>query len=236
MSKIWKVLKNVLGQSKSSADPVVKAAAAAAPEPAVKAAAAAGAAEPLVKAAAATAPDPLAKAAAAGASEPLVKAAAASVSEPAVKSSKTSKFDVAENSSLSEKSLLNPLSVAETAAEAGSASSSLDIKLESPSSPQPMPRDTITTPPPPPVRELDLSLLKKVAPHVPLIKFGRKVDESPMQPVEEINNPAVPVLQSATSPASSRHWWDVPTRFRRPTISEQECEVINSGGADQAWN
>ena len=132
-----------LGQSKSSADPVVKAAAAAAPEPAVKAAAA-GAAEPLVKAAAATAPDPLAKAAAAGASEPLVKAAAASVSEPAVKSSKTSKFDVAENSSLSEKSLLNPLTVAETAAEAGSASSSLDIILESPSSPQPMPRGRLS--------------------------------------------------------------------------------------------
>ena len=133
-----------LGQSKSSADPVVKAAAAAAPEPAVKAAAAAGAAEPLVKAAAAAASDPLAKAAAAGASEPLVKAAAASVSEPAVKSTKTSKFDVAENSSLSEKSLLNPLSVAETAAEAGAASSSLDIKLESPSSPQPMPRGRLS--------------------------------------------------------------------------------------------
>jgi len=80
---------------------------------------------------------------------------------------------------------------------------------------------------------LDFSLLKSVAPHVPLIRFGRRVEGQDIQPI--FNTTSQQQLNISGSDSGSREWWEVPTRYRRQEISELECDVINGGGAGQAW-
>jgi len=89
------------------------------------------------------------------------------------------------------------------------------------------------------------SKLVKVQQHIPLIRFRK----GSLNPVERmVVEPAVavpelldaPVLHAATqgAPVSGGNieWWDLPLRYRRPVVDEQECEAINGGGSDKLWS
>ena len=30
-------------------------------------------------------------------------------------------------------------------------------------------------------------------------------------------------------------WWEVPARFKREIIDQDQCDVINMGGGDKLW-
>merc|ERR1711944_349334 len=66
-----------------------------------------------------------------------------------------------------------------------------------------------------------------VKPHVPMIKFRKN------QPQTETN------LGSTEAPAIATpgvyEWWEIPSKFSRPTIDQSECDVINMGGGDKLW-
>lgn len=168
MSKMWKVLKNVLGSAKGAGEPVVEAAVNAPVVPQV------------------------------------VEATLASV-----------------NSSSAVKTSIESESTSSAPIEhlAVSAANNINSNRDD--------RGSFTA------AALDFSLLKSVAPHVPLIRFGRRLEGQDIQPT--FNTTSQQQLNISGSDSGSREWWEVPTRYRRQEISELECDVINGGGAGQAW-
>ena len=30
-------------------------------------------------------------------------------------------------------------------------------------------------------------------------------------------------------------WWELPAKYRRETIDQTQCDVINMGGGDKLW-
>eukprot|EP00088_Acartia_fossae_P050755 TRINITY_DN56919_c0_g1_i1.p1 TRINITY_DN56919_c0_g1~~TRINITY_DN56919_c0_g1_i1.p1 ORF type:complete len:148 (+),score=16.62 TRINITY_DN56919_c0_g1_i1:44-487(+) len=84
---------------------------------------------------------------------------------------------------------------------------------------------------------LDLSKLQKVAPHIPLIKFRKGLPLS--QPAENVAQAQENVLHSDETSGSgdgnSLEWWQIPSKYRRPAIDSDECNEINSGGAETVW-
>ena len=93
------------------------------------------------------------------------------------------------------------------------------------------------------VGSLDLTKLASVAPHVPLIRF-RKGLEQEHQQNEKLEADA-PLLQPLDIPPAVvdvphvggggggvLEWWQKPQKFRREPLGDQEIEVINGGGAD----
>ena len=101
----------------------------------------------------------------------------------------------------------------------------------------------------------NLSLLRRfvtVKPHVPMIRFRKGGDvrageASCGSAAVEASQPSAPAgteyrghrsdldLDFCSGPAVYE-WWEVPGRFRREVVDQQECDVINMGGDGKLWS
>merc|ERR1712001_707284 len=79
-----------------------------------------------------------------------------------------------------------------------------------------------------------LRRLVTVKPHVPLIRF-RKGGEARAVEASSAAVAASPASAPAGGPAVYE-WWEVPGRFRREVLDQQECDVINMGGDGKLWS
>ena len=93
---------------------------------------------------------------------------------------------------------------------------------------------------------LDLSKLAVVAPHVPLIRFRKGLQQRQNEHQQAaVASEAIGSLQQAfaVAPAGFNaaatppkggvfEWWQKPQQFARKPLDDQEIEVINGGGAD----
>jgi len=75
-----------------------------------------------------------------------------------------------------------------------------------------------------------MNALKGIKPHIPLIRFRYGANElvRGTTEAEAAATPAVPA--PAPAPPSVLEEWELPFRFRRQPISEEEIEYINRGG------
>jgi len=69
-----------------------------------------------------------------------------------------------------------------------------------------------------------------VKPHVPMIKFRK--GQSPI--ISDSQAPVTPQTEAVAAPGVYE-WWEVPGRFKRGSIDQTECDVINMGGGDKLW-
>ena len=88
---------------------------------------------------------------------------------------------------------------------------------------------------------LDLSKLTVVAPHVPLIRFRKGLQQQQKEHQQAaVASEASGSLQQASDVAPDGfnagdvvlEWWQKPQKFARKPLDDQEIEVINGGGAD----
>jgi len=83
-------------------------------------------------------------------------------------------------------------------------------------------------------------VLQSLKPHVPMIKFrsgsgGHAVTGHSSAPVTSSQNPAKQAAGAGASQASSSGTiedWQLPARYRRRPISEEEIAYINRGGPE----
>jgi len=109
-------------------------------------------------------------------------------------------------------------------------------------------------PPTTPEPLLDLSKLRKVKPHVPLVKFNRKSSYHPEPTLHSRLNLAFNEAQAASilptntleppkqlSTASTGanynvyEWFERPVRFARSSLDQTEVDQVNSGGAEKIF-
>jgi len=69
-----------------------------------------------------------------------------------------------------------------------------------------------------------------IRPHVPMIKF--RAGANPGAAAGAVQAAST---QPSPAPAGSMDWWERPAQFGRPTLDEDECDAINSGGRDKPW-
>merc|ERR1719282_742798 len=102
--------------------------------------------------------------------------------------------------------------------------------------------------------QLDLTKLRKVKPHVPLVKFNRKSSYQPEPTLHSRLNLAFNEAQAASilptsalepskqPPAASigasnyvYEWFELPVRFARSSLDQTEVDQVNSGGAEKIF-
>ncbi|XP_076068779.1 alpha-ketoglutarate dehydrogenase component 4 isoform X2 [Oratosquilla oratoria] len=74
---------------------------------------------------------------------------------------------------------------------------------------------------------------KTVKPHVPLIRFRKgKMDQlvRGMEAIQAAVTPPVTAAPAAAKPQVVLEEWQVPLRYRRERLTEEEIEYINRGG------
>jgi len=83
--------------------------------------------------------------------------------------------------------------------------------------------------------------IQTVSPHQPLIKFNRKLTNTlhsagdQIQVLAASGQQAAAVAASAPTPGGALEWYQIPARYRRAPIDDQEMDVINFGGADKIF-
>ena len=86
------------------------------------------------------------------------------------------------------------------------------------------------------VGPLDLSKLVSVAPHVPLIRFRKGLEQEQKEQhvavASAASSPLLPISDDVLHESGVLEWWQKPQRFARQPLDEQEIDVINGGGAD----
>ncbi|XP_040572176.1 uncharacterized protein [Lepeophtheirus salmonis] len=86
-----------------------------------------------------------------------------------------------------------------------------------------------------------LRTFKTIKPHIPLIKFrkGGLALQSIAANVGQVSEMPVDSLSNKTNPMATKvyslEWWQTPSKFKRRTIDELECDAINNGGGDRLW-
>jgi len=109
-------------------------------------------------------------------------------------------------------------------------------------------------PPTTPEPLLDLSKLRKVKPHVPLVKFNRKSSYQPQPtlhsrlnlafneaqaasilPTNTLEPPKQPPTASTGANYNVYEWFERPVRFARSSLDQTEVDQVNSGGAEKIF-
>jgi len=75
------------------------------------------------------------------------------------------------------------------------------------------------------------SEMKKVEPHVPMIRF-RKNKTKLGNIADKVIVPSVPSVEKSVSRNEVLEWWQLPKKYKKREIQTNEIEVINAGGAD----
>jgi len=70
-----------------------------------------------------------------------------------------------------------------------------------------------------------LTKLAKVQPHIPLIRFRKDLPSTP----DHI------IVNTVLAQPAVFEWWERPEKYSRPSLDDQEIELINSGGADSTY-
>ena len=74
--------------------------------------------------------------------------------------------------------------------------------------------------------------MANVKPHTPLIKFRAGIAVSVQQ---QIAPTAILGALASVVAGGCLDWWEIPTKFRRESIDDLECEAINMGGREMPW-
>jgi len=74
-----------------------------------------------------------------------------------------------------------------------------------------------------------------IRPHVPLIRFRKgalsAVHDLVRAPVDAPSTPSPAAAPLPASPALAMQEWELPRRYQRQILSDEEMDAINSGGA-----
>jgi len=74
-----------------------------------------------------------------------------------------------------------------------------------------------------------------IRPHVPLIRFRKgalsAVHDLVRAPVDVPSTPSPAAAPLPSSPALPMQEWELPRRYQRQILSDEEMDAINSGGA-----